>query len=366
VNVDDPLTQIAELGAQQVELLQKLVDAQKKESSWLKVINGIGPIMSALLIALVGWYFTSTYNQQQVRLAQIEAIEKLSPKLTEGTTEQRLAALASVLSLDSENLAIRTAGAIAPQDRVNLLSQLFHNSLASQDYDLMGRILKLTPPLGIAPDPSGRTPLQVTVDRGDLLTTDFLINKGFLVNDTGTSDSTVLIDAARSGNSAMVQLLLRHGAQIEATDKDGKTALLVGVERGHVDVVKALLFYKSDVHSRDKEGRDALLTAVGFEVSKFFNPHYPAGDLVRARLAAGADPNSAVKPYGQTAICEAVQNAYRKQSRHIAEGPQWRDCGGKSFRDRKYEETSGPIESSDFGTIEDCEKTSTMLQRASH
>jgi hypothetical protein len=82
-------------------------------------------IISGILIAAVGWYFTSTYNRQQVQLAQIDAIQKLSPKLSEGTDAQRLAALAAVLSLDSENLAVRTAGSLAPDDRTKMLSSSF-------------------------------------------------------------------------------------------------------------------------------------------------------------------------------------------------------------------------------------------------
>jgi hypothetical protein len=81
-------------------LLQKLVDGQKKESAWVKAVGAVGPIISGLLIAAVGWYFTSTYNQQQVQLSQIDAIQKLSPKLLEGERPQRMAALAAVMSLD--------------------------------------------------------------------------------------------------------------------------------------------------------------------------------------------------------------------------------------------------------------------------
>lgn len=307
MSVDDPLAKVADFSAQQVELLTKLLDAQKRESPWLKTISAIGPILSALLIAMVGWYFTSIYNQQQVRLSQIEAIEKLSPKLTDGTDEQRLTALAAVLSLDSENLAIRTVAAISPQTRTHLLSQLFASSIASRDYELMNRILKVIPPGGIDVDASGRTPVQIASASGDLQTTAFLIDKGFDVDAPGSSRTTALIEAARRGDSVTARLLLRRGANAKALDQSGRTPLLVAIDRGHADIVRTLLSYGSDVHFRDSEGHDALIAAVGFNGTRYPTGDFPAGEIVEALLAAGADPNSTKKPYGQTAICEAAE-----------------------------------------------------------
>jgi ankyrin repeat protein len=291
------------------------------------VVGAIGPIISGILIAAVGWYFTSTYNQQQVQLAQIDAIQKLSPKLSEGTDAQRLAALAAVLSLDSENLAVRTAGSLAPDDRTKMLSSLFYNALSSKDYELVGRILRVLPPNSLAEDSLHETPLQFAVKNGDVQTLDFLLNKGFQIDDAGSSGLTPLVVAAGAGKTDVVLILLRHGAHAAPADNRNRSPLLAAIAAGKVETLRVLLSSSGGANVQFREdGRDALLTVIK-ESSFFEAKDYPAAEMVKILLSAGADPNTSLKPDGLTAICEAVERDYDEVAKELFEAHATFTCG---------------------------------------
>ena len=70
---------------------------------------------------------------------------------------------------------------------------------------------------------------------------------------------TPLMNAAKYGYAAAVQLLISHGCPVNDIDKTGKTALSIAVNHGHLDVVKSLLIAGAKVNNKDSKGMTPLM-----------------------------------------------------------------------------------------------------------
>ena len=71
-----------------------------------------------------------------------------------------------------------------------------------------------------------------------------------------TSDLTLLMTAANTGNKAMVDMLLGHGADVDKKNRFGNTALSQAAAKGHERVVDALLRAGADINVQNtKAGR---------------------------------------------------------------------------------------------------------------
>jgi ankyrin repeat protein len=289
---------------EQTRLLREFL--KRPDDRALKVLGAIGPIISGLLIATVGWYFTSTYNRQQIDLAQIQLLEKFNAQLLSDKPEQRRAALAAIMSLGNEDLAVRTAAALPPQDRDALLSDLFNTGVTTRDYDVLHRTLRIVRPMQVQADPYGRTPLYIAVDNDDAAMLTFLLKQRFDPDSSTEALNTPLINAAALGRNECVRALLANGANPARSGVTGMTALHHAVDKGHVQTVNLLLRDKRvDVKARDKDKRDPLLIAVGFRTDS----PYPSEDLVRALLTHGADPNT-IDRFGRSALIDAAAHGY--------------------------------------------------------
>jgi ankyrin repeat protein len=301
----EELQKQTELLAEQNRLLKESV--KRPDDRALKVLAAIGPIISGLLIAGVGWYFTSTYNKQQIDLAQIQLLEKFDTQLLSEKPAERRMALAALMSLGNEDLAIRTAAALPPEDRNALLSDLFNVGVATDDYDVLRRTLRIVKPLQLGTDPYGRTPLLIAVDNNDPTMLTFLLRQRFEPNFI-TQQGTPLIEAATLGHTECVRLLLANGANPALIlGQERMTALHHAVDKGHVETVNELLQDKRvDVNARDAKGRDPLLIAVGF---RMLDRSYPATRIVQALLAHGANPKT-TEEIGRSALILAIENDY--------------------------------------------------------
>jgi len=100
-----------------------------------------------------------------------------------------------------------------------------------------------------------------------------------------------LIEAAASGNAALVKSLLEKGGNLDGRDKNGSTLLMFAANRGHMEVVKLLIEKGADVNAKTKGGAAGLMAAASmghFEVVKFL-------------IDKGADVN-ATNMVGETAL----------------------------------------------------------------
>lgn len=95
-----------------------------------------------------------------------------------------------------------------------------------------------------------------------------------------------LIEAAKAGDTRTVQIILEKGTDVNAVDLNGWTALIHASKKGYLPIVKALLAAGAEPNSIIIEtGGTALLAAV------------PEGHsaVVAELLKSGADPNAAFK-----------------------------------------------------------------------
>jgi ankyrin repeat protein len=121
---------------------------------------------------------------------------------------------------------------------------------------------------------------------------EYLLAHGADVNTRSSGDqSTPIVEAAKRGNEAMVQLLLNHGAAVNSQNRNGNTALSMAVDLGYMAVCRTLLDHGADVTSR------SILAAAG----------KGKDELVQLLLSHGASVNSPGYK-GQTPLFQAAEN----------------------------------------------------------
>ncbi|KAJ7266763.1 ankyrin repeat domain-containing protein [Mycena rebaudengoi] len=123
--------------------------------------------------------------------------------------------------------------------------------------------------------------------------------KYLLAHDTSISDQHKgwsLIDATRSGNLGMVQLLISQGANVNAEGRFHGNALQAASFNGHEEVVQLLLNRGADVNAQDGGYRTALQAASeqGHEA------------VVQLLLNRGADVNAQGGDYGNALLAASM------------------------------------------------------------
>ena len=83
----------------------------------------MAPIISGIFIFLAGGVFTYTYNQQQLKLQEIQTIEKFIPHLT-GSEQSKKAAILAINSIADAKLAGKIASIYASQGTVSALQTM--------------------------------------------------------------------------------------------------------------------------------------------------------------------------------------------------------------------------------------------------
>ena len=71
-----------------------------------------------------------------------------------------------------------------------------------------------------------------------------------------------IVEAAKRGNEAIVQLLLSHGAAVDSRDAGGRTALSWAAESGYMTLCQTLVVHGADVNAKDNSGWTPLFAAV--------------------------------------------------------------------------------------------------------
>ncbi|MBA3993380.1 MAG: hypothetical protein C0469_07620 [Cyanobacteria bacterium DS2.3.42] len=93
-----------------------------EKDKWDK-IAAVAPIISGIFIFLAGGVFTFSYNQQQLKVQEIQTIEKFIPHLT-GSEQSKKAAILAINSLADAKLAGRIASIYASQGTVSALQTM--------------------------------------------------------------------------------------------------------------------------------------------------------------------------------------------------------------------------------------------------
>jgi ankyrin repeat protein len=99
----------------------------------------------------------------------------------------------------------------------------------------------------------GVTPISLACTNGSAAMIEKLIAAGADANSKLPEGETALMTASRTGKLDAVQILLKHGADVNAKETwRGQTALMWAASEGHVEVVQALLKAGADMHARSK------------------------------------------------------------------------------------------------------------------
>ncbi len=97
-------------------------EKKPQKDAWDK-LGAVAPIISGVLIFIMGGYFTYSFNQQQLRLQEIQTIEKFIPHLM-GNDKSKRAAILAISSLTNAELASKFAQIFASQGTVSALQSI--------------------------------------------------------------------------------------------------------------------------------------------------------------------------------------------------------------------------------------------------
>jgi len=146
----------------------------------------------------------------------------------------------------------------------------------------------------------GITPLQSSVESGNIAAAELLLANGAMVNETSPNNrGTPLSMAAQRGNKAMIELLLAKGADVNLPDNGSAayTPLHSAVMQGFKTAAEVLLAHKAGVNARRADGYTPLHDAA----SLGFNA------VAELLLASGANVN-ATDTNGNTPLFLAIRD----------------------------------------------------------
>lgn len=93
------------------------------KKDWWDRLGSVAPIVSGAIIALVGAHFTSVYNQQQLKLQEVQTVERFFPHLM-GDERSKRAAILAISSLTDTKLAAKIASVYASEGTASALEKI--------------------------------------------------------------------------------------------------------------------------------------------------------------------------------------------------------------------------------------------------
>lgn len=124
--------------------------------------------------------------------------------------------------------------------------------------------------------------LMNAADSGNVAMVEQLLGQGanpnYMQGDNGqevTSDGyTVLMTAAHQGRAEVVKVLLAKGADINRRDSDGTTALIEAATEGYPEIVELLIASGADINVRTVSGDTALSWVLRYAKNNHNSPNY--------------------------------------------------------------------------------------------
>lgn len=104
---------------------------------------------------------------------------------------------------------------------------------------------------------TGEAALHITVRRGDVPYTTFLLQKGADPNIRDNRSNTPLLLAIQSGHAELIPLLVAGRANVNLASNAGVTPLILATQLRNADAVRALLTAHANPDQRDYNGQSA-------------------------------------------------------------------------------------------------------------
>ena len=143
----------------------------------------------------------------------------------------------------------------------------------------------------------GFTPLLFAARQGDVESARILLDAGANVNDTAPDGISVLVLAAHSGHTKLVEFLLERGADADAAEV-GYAALHAAVLRGDIEMLTALLGHGADPDARLTKGTRVPRDTTHWVLSSYLAgatpfllaAKYAEPEIMKILVEHGADP----------------------------------------------------------------------------
>nr|CAD7421635.1 unnamed protein product [Timema poppensis] len=102
------------------------------------------------------------------------------------------------------------------------------------------------------------TMLHQAARRGQEAVVELLLQYGAGADVQDGAGTTPIMCAADGGSLSVLKMLIERGARVNSADVDGSTALHLGARRGHLETVRRLVLHGADTGARRKDGYSAL------------------------------------------------------------------------------------------------------------
>lgn len=235
-------------------LLEKSAENSAKITEMLigkadkNIINDSLEGKTPLIIAVGNSYIDTAKilieNGTNINAVDIEGWSALSYAINNGDIEIAKLLLTNKAKIKDE-LLIAIKSPIV-ESRINMMKLLIDNKANINDTD-----------------ENGFTPLNITIESGDMELTKFLITNGANVNSLMQDGVSLIGYAIAQNNMDLLQMLIENGANVNNTNGDSwadtplKTASRLGLD----NVVRILLTRNADINAVDMNGNTALHTA---------------------------------------------------------------------------------------------------------
>ena len=237
------LTLLEKSAENSAKIMQMIIDKVDK-----KLINDSLEGKTPLIIAVGNSYIDTAKilieNGANINAVDIEGWSALSYAVNNGDIEIAKLLLENKAKIKDE-LLIAIKSPIV-ESRINMMKLLIDNKANINDTD-----------------ENGFTPLNITIESGDMELTKFLITNGANVNSLMQDGVSLIGYAIAQNNMDLLQILIENGANVNYTNGDSwadtplKTASRLGLD----NVVRILLTRNADINSVDMNGNTALHTA---------------------------------------------------------------------------------------------------------
>ena len=203
-------------------------------------------------------------------------------------------------------LLLQARANINQQSKIGFTALMIACHLETPNNDLVRLLIQSGADISIKTSEHQRTALMVAMQHGHTSIVQYLLDEGAPVNTQDINGSTSLMLASELGHSEVVRLLINYGADVNILEEHpSATALTYACSRQRTVCVDLLLAGGADPNLC---GRLSPLIAAC--ITDRDQPMDPT--ILDKLLSAGANPNTQIAEYGNTALINAADYDYER------------------------------------------------------